>query len=104
MERFRPPSDGPCIHLYTSGTTGKPKGCLLSQRGWLAANANLALSFGISADEVVLGVYPFFHVAGLGIVLTTSRLERAVIPASADAEELWRLVDDEAMTTILCPD
>ena len=48
----RPPSDGPCIHLYTSGTTGTPKGCLLSQRGWLAANANLALSFGISADEV----------------------------------------------------
>jgi len=100
----RPPSDGPCIHLYTSGTTGTPKGCLLSQRGWLAANANLALSFGTVPDDVLLGFYPFFHVAGLGIVLAHLTVgARVVIPASADAEELWRLVGDEALTTISLP-
>jgi acyl-CoA synthetase (AMP-forming)/AMP-acid ligase II len=100
----RPRDDGPCIHLYTSGTTGTPKGCLLSQRGWLAANANLAHSFGVGADDRLLGVYPFFHVAGLGMTLAHLTVgARVVIPPSPDPEEIWRLVGDEALTTISLP-
>ncbi len=100
----RPRADGACLHLYTSGTTGTPKGCLLSQRGWLASNANLAMSFGLAADDVLLGVYPFFHVAGFGNVLAHLTVgARVVIPASPDAEEIWRLVGDEALTTISVP-
>jgi acyl-CoA synthetase (AMP-forming)/AMP-acid ligase II len=100
----RPSDDAACIHLYTSGTTGNPKGCLLSQRGWLAANANLAHSFGVAPDDRLLGVYPFFHVAGFGIVLAHLTMgARVVVPASAEAEEIWRLVDEHALTTISMP-
>jgi acyl-CoA synthetase (AMP-forming)/AMP-acid ligase II len=35
----RPPDDGALLHLCTSGTTRQPKGCLLSQRAWLASDA-----------------------------------------------------------------
>ena len=64
------PDDGACIHLYTSGTTGNPKGCLLSQRGWLAANANLAHALAVQPDDRLLAVFPFFHVAGFGVALS----------------------------------
>jgi len=100
----RPSATDPCLHLYTSGTTGTPKGCLLSQQGWLAANANLALTFGLGRDDVLLGLYPFFHVAGLGMVLSHLTVgARVVIPGGADAEEVWRLVGDEGLTIIGIP-
>ncbi len=100
----RPPVEGPCIHLYTSGTTGTPKGCLLSQRGWLASNANMAHALGVGPDDRLLGVFPFFHVAGFGVALTHLTMGgQVVIPAGADAEEIWRLVGDHALTTISIP-
>jgi acyl-CoA synthetase (AMP-forming)/AMP-acid ligase II len=95
----RPDDAAPWIHLYTSGTTGKPKGCLLSQRAWLASNANLAHGLSLTSDDRLLGVFPFFHVAGLGLALATLTMGGCVVvPASADAEELWRVVDEEAIT------
>lgn len=94
----------PWIHLYTSGTTGKPKGCLQSQRGWLAANANLAHAFGLTADDRLLGVYPFFHVAGFGLALSTLTMGgTVVVPDSADAQELWTLVGDHHLTLAAFP-
>ena len=100
----RPPDDGACIHLYTSGTTGNPKGCLLSQRGWLAANANLAHALAVRPDDRLLAVFPFFHVAGFGVTLSHFTMgARIVIPSSADAEEAWRLVGDEGLTTLSLP-
>ena len=95
----RPDDAAPWIHLYTSGTTGKPKGCLLSQRAWLASNANLAHGLSLTSDDRLLGVFPFFHVAGLGLALATLTMGGCVVvPAAADAEELWRVVDEESIT------
>jgi acyl-CoA synthetase (AMP-forming)/AMP-acid ligase II len=94
------PDDGvPWIHLYTSGTTGKPKGCLLSQRAWLASNANLAHAMALGADDRLLGVFPFFHVAGFGLALSTLTVGGCVVvPGSADATELWSLVEEHDVT------
>jgi malonyl-CoA/methylmalonyl-CoA synthetase len=57
--------------LYSSGTTGKPKGVMLSH-GNLAANAaalHAAWSFG--PDDVLLHALPLFHVHGLFVALNT---------------------------------
>jgi malonyl-CoA/methylmalonyl-CoA synthetase len=56
----------PALLVYTSGTTGRPKGAVLTH-GNLAANArNLVSAWGITAADRYLGVLPLFHVHGLG--------------------------------------
>ncbi|MBX9609201.1 MAG: AMP-binding protein [Gammaproteobacteria bacterium] len=53
--------------VYTSGTTGSPKGALLTQAA-LASNAvNAVHMHDLSADDRVLTVLPMFHVGGLNI-------------------------------------
>ncbi len=95
----RPTPDDACIHLYTSGTTGRPKGCLLSHAAWLASNANLAHGMSMSGDDVLLAVYPFFHVAGFGLALTTLTLGgTVVVNESVTPDEIWRLVDEHRVT------
>lgn len=55
--------------LYSSGTTGKPKGIMLSH-GNLAANASaLTVAWGFTRDDVLLHLLPLFHVHGLFIAL-----------------------------------
>ncbi len=67
-----PPAEAPDVHdgtpaliVYTSGTTGRAKGALLTH-GNLAANARtLVGAWRISADDRYLAVLPLFHVHGL---------------------------------------
>ncbi len=56
--------------VYTSGTTGRPKGAMLSQSAlfWNAVNATLTL--GMTRDDHVLTAIPMFHVGGLNIQTT----------------------------------
>ena len=100
----RPTSDSPCIQLYTSGTTGVPKGCLLSHRAWIASCANMAHEMAISGSDRLLGIYPFFHVAGFGLALTHLLMGATIVLNQAvDPDEIWGLVNDEHLTLIGLP-
>ncbi len=60
-------ADTPALLVYTSGTTGTPKGAVHTQ-GHLLANARMAAQVqGITPDDRVLTVLPLFHVGGLCI-------------------------------------
>ena len=62
--------DDPATILYTSGTTGVPKGAILTHRN-LVRNVESCLDFvGITGEDVLLGILPLFHSFGL----TTSLL------------------------------
>jgi malonyl-CoA/methylmalonyl-CoA synthetase len=55
--------------VYTSGTTGRPKGAMLSHRN-LASNADaLCREWGFSAGDVLLHALPIFHVHGLFVAI-----------------------------------
>jgi len=57
----------PVLLCFTSGSTGAPKGALLSARA-LAANADAALQMhGMTSEDRVLTTLPLFHVGGLNI-------------------------------------
>jgi len=51
--------------LYTSGTTGKPKGCMHTHRTIMTTLTGAALWEGVTADSVSLATAPFFHVTGM---------------------------------------
>src|SRR3984885_15083533 len=59
------------IQVYTSGTTGGPKGVRLTNRNYLTAFKLIAASGGLNykSGETVLAAMPFFHVAGVNIAL-----------------------------------
>ena len=61
--------DDTAVLVYTSGTTGKPKGAELTHFQ-LYMNSTIAGGlFGVRSDDVVLAVLPFFHVFGLSSVI-----------------------------------
>ncbi|MCP4964740.1 MAG: long-chain fatty acid--CoA ligase [bacterium] len=62
--------DHPALLVYTSGTTGRPKGAVLSQRSLLHTMYNAIDHERLSTDSTVLAVLPMFHVGGLNIQLT----------------------------------
>jgi len=60
-----PVGDAPALVLYTSGTTGAPKGALITARN-IASNLDmLARAWGWTGDDVVVHALPMFHVHGL---------------------------------------
>ncbi|MDH4391243.1 MAG: AMP-binding protein [Aquabacterium sp.] len=62
-----PATPGDVLLVYTSGTTGEPKGALHTQHGMLA-NIDMAVAVqGLTAADRVLAVLPLFHVGGLCI-------------------------------------
>ena len=57
--------ENPAAIVYTSGTTGRSKGAILSHNNFLANAANLLACWRITAQDRYLAVLPLFHVHGL---------------------------------------
>jgi acyl-CoA synthetase (AMP-forming)/AMP-acid ligase II len=69
--RLEADPDDDVVQLYTSGTTGLPKGVRLTNRNYLTTFRLAAESRGLDYDvgDTVLGAMPFFHVAGVNVAL-----------------------------------
>lgn len=67
--------DTPITLLYSSGTTGRPKGIIVTQRMRLFCALNYAFASEVSSGDVLLCDVPMFHVAGLcAMSLSTMRV------------------------------
>mgnify|MGYP001578164481 CR=1 FL=1 len=60
------------VIMYTSGTTGLPKGAMLTHGNIMWNNINAMLAFGSSRDDVVLTAAPLFHIGGLNVMTLNS--------------------------------
>jgi len=92
------------VLLYTSGTSGRPRGVMLSHRALLANVEQVAALDPpvMAAHDVVLGLLPLFHVYGLnailGQVLNTGA--RLVLVERFDAEQTLQAVADHGVTNL----
>jgi len=95
-----PRPEDPMILMYTSGTTGLPKGALLPHRKTLANCRNARACFAITRADRVLVVAPLFHSLGLQILALPALAYGAgvVIQEGFDAERVWRTVEREGIT------
>ena len=55
--------------IYTSGTTGEPKGCMHTHETLMATTVFAKYWQGISCEDILLSVAPFFHVTGMQVVM-----------------------------------
>ncbi|MFI9583548.1 long-chain fatty acid--CoA ligase [Streptomyces sp. NPDC052236] len=92
--------DDICMIMYTSGTTGRPKGAMLTH-GNLSWNAvNVLIDHDFIADEVALVSAPLFHTAGLNMLTLPVLLKggRCVLVEAFDPGETLGLVESHRVT------
>jgi long-chain acyl-CoA synthetase len=91
--------DDICLQLYTSGTTGLPKGVMLSNANLSTAISEAGETFHIGDDTVSLVAMPLFHIGGSGWALCAmSRGGRSVILRDVDPSRILSLIADERIT------
>lgn len=62
--------DDPLLIVYTSGTTGRPKGAVLTQNAMTFNAVNSSAAHDLTSEDIVLTNLPMFHVGGLNIHTT----------------------------------
>ena len=98
-----------CVLPYTSGTTGKPKGCVHTHRSVMRTAVGSGHWFKYTQDSVMLAVLPFFHVTGMASamngplftgssIVVLTRWDRDVALACM---ERYRVTDWQAITTMV---
>ncbi|HZZ47795.1 MAG TPA: AMP-binding protein [Pseudonocardia sp.] len=86
---------------YTSGTTGEPKGVMLSHRSLLACARNLMVELdAIESDDVVLHVAPLTHLSGYVSIPYTLRGSVHVCMPKFEPAETLRAVSDLGVTVL----
>jgi acyl-CoA synthetase (AMP-forming)/AMP-acid ligase II len=92
--------DEVCMLPHTSGTTGTPKGVMLTHGNitWNAVNFLSVVDVG--GDDVTIAITPFFRTGGTGVNVLPVVFKggTVVVPESPDPDEILRLIEEERVT------
>jgi acyl-CoA synthetase (AMP-forming)/AMP-acid ligase II len=97
-----PDEDAPAWLLYTSGTTGRAKGAVLTHRNVVAAVTNAAVSWGYGEEwpAVSLCPWPLCHIAGYGVVVSHLNADTVVLMRRYDPEGFLAAVQEHTVTAV----
>ncbi len=73
------PAKHPAVFMYTSGTTGYPKGCMLSHRNLLANSTGAKMHLGLGPGTVIFCVLPLFHAFAATICMHLTFISKASV-------------------------
>jgi len=99
-EPQQPAIKDPLLIVYTSGTTGRPKGAVLSQNALLCSAEMSCHMLELVSNDRVLNVLPLFHVGGLNIQPLPSLLAGAtlVLPLRFDPHDTVKALREQQIT------
>jgi fatty-acyl-CoA synthase len=93
--------EDPCLIMYTSGTTGKPKGAVLTHGNMTWNATNQLLGFDFEQTERTLALAPMFHIGGLNGTVNPTLLRGgcAVLVRRFDPAETLRVIEEQRVTS-----
>jgi len=103
-EGFVPISRDPdalAVIMFTSGTTGEPKGVRLTRRNLLASAEASAYRLGVAPDDRWLCCLPMYHMGGLAPIVRTALYGTTlVVQSEFDAEVTGAVIDERTITGV----
>ncbi len=98
MDQYDIQEDDLAILMYTGGTTGLPKGVMLSHRSAVLAGITSALASGFTEDDSTCFVLPIFHVSWWPILAILLVGGKVCINRKPDLDTIFKLIEDEKCT------
>lgn len=95
-----PIEEDPALLLYTSGSTGLPKGAVISHRAVTSGGRNVTEGHGLNTDDRALCVLPVYHINGAMVTVSAPLYSGSsvVMPRRFSAGEFWNLVAEYQCT------
>jgi fatty-acyl-CoA synthase len=95
-------SGAPCMIMYTSGTTGRPKGAVLTHANIAWNSFNLLLDVDVTSTEITLVNAPMFHVAALNQTVLPTFLKggTSVLVSAFDPDATLHLIERHRVTYV----
>lgn len=94
--------DEPILIMYTSGTTGKPKGAMLSHQNLLASAVGLSSTITLWETDRFLLVVPMSHIAGFVPLITTIHTgATGILMEEFEPIAAWRTIERERINNMM---
>lgn len=94
--------DDTAVIMYTSGTTGRPKGAMLTHNNLFFVTAGHSHTINWKYKDRFLSIAPLFHIGGLAPMITNIHCgSTTVFLADFDPVKVWNLVEKERITHMM---
>ncbi|MGD6957346.1 o-succinylbenzoate--CoA ligase [Rossellomorea aquimaris] len=95
-------SEDAILIMYTSGTTGKPKGAVLTHSNLFASSIGLTHTVDWWEQDRFLSVAPFFHIGGISPIIANLHTGcTTVLMEYFDPVKVWQTIEEERITTMM---